>query len=82
MIGASDQGPGQSMTAYNWPVVLNMILTCQNAIDVEPLLKGLDWIFLESPKSPGKWRLFSKVDFESELIDAGYSVAKDQTTVS
>jgi FHA domain-containing protein/uncharacterized protein DUF4123 len=75
-IGAEGDKPGQSMTVYYWPSLLNMMLTCQSAQQVEPLLSGLDWLFLEAPDSPGNWHLFADEKFASVLTSAGLAPAE------
>ena len=70
-VGVVNDVPGSAMTAYYWPSILNAILTCQLPEDVAAFLEGFTWIFIESPKSPGKWRLFAKEDLGPELTKAG-----------
>ena len=70
-IGCPDGQPGTAMTAYFWPSIVNSVLTCQSAEQVDGLLRELDWIFVESAKSPGKWNLFTKSDFASVLSKSG-----------
>lgn len=74
-VGVINDQPGSAMTAYFWPSIVNAILTCQLPENVSPFLDGLDWIFVESPKSPGKWRLFAKEDLSPELTKAGLVAA-------
>ena len=70
-IGVEGDQPSTAKTAYFWPSILNLILTCQSAEQVEPLLGELTWLFVEFPKSPGKWRLYTKADFTSTLTKSG-----------
>ncbi|WP_157605397.1 FHA domain-containing protein [Schlesneria paludicola] len=70
-IGVVNDQPGTAMTAYHWPSLLNAILTCQLPENVGSFLGGFNWIFIESPKSPGQWRLFAKDDLAPELTKAG-----------
>ena len=81
-IGMAADKPGDGMTAYFWPSILNMILTCQTAGKVATLLDGLTWLFVESPESPGQWRLFTKDDFSSELKKAGLATVPATKTSS
>jgi|GEM_PF-6030708 len=75
-IGVKGDQPGEGMTAYFWPSLLNLILTCQSAEDVAPLLSGLTWVFIEAPKTPGKWRLFAKDDLTPFLTKSGLEVVE------
>ena len=70
-IGVVNDRPGAGMTAYFWPSILNLILTCQSSDQVAPLLDGLSWILIEYPKSPGMWRLFAKADLGADLKASG-----------
>ena len=70
-IGADGDKAGSSMTVYYWPSLLNMMLTCQSAQQVEPLLSGLDWLFVEAPEAPGNWHLFANEQFAEVLTSAG-----------
>lgn len=69
-IGIKDNEAGGALTVYYWPSLLNLILTCQSAEQVERLLSGLTWILVECPETPGNWRIFADEKFASILTAA------------
>ena len=80
-IGAEGDQPGSSMTVYYWPSLLNMMLSCQSAQQVEPLLSGLSWLFVEAPDSPSGWHLYADEKFASVLTAAGLLPAEPSDPV-
>ena len=80
-IGADGEKPGSSMTVYYWPSLLNMMLTCQSAQQVSPLLSGLSWLFVEALDSPGGWHLYADEKFASVLTSAGLLAVEPSDTV-
>ena len=80
-LGAEGEKPGSSMTVYYWPSLLNMMLTCQSAQQVSPLLSGLSWLFVEAPDSPGGWHLYADEKFASVLTSAGLLAVEPSDTV-
>ncbi len=78
-VGCDGDKPGSSVTAYYWPSILSLILTCQSSDQLAPLLSQLLWIFVEEKKSAGQWRLFARDDFSRVLSKSGLVLAETPT---
>ena len=74
-IGVTEDQPGKAMTAYHWPSLVSMMLACQSPKQLEPLLSGVSWLFVEAPGEPGAWKLFADEKFASVLTSAGLTAA-------
>ena len=70
-IGAKGNEPGESMTAFFWPSLLELILTHQSSTQVKFLVSKLKWLLIESKEPICRWKLYCSEDYKGAITSAG-----------